>query len=300
MSLRLKSDSPVEKPGDFLALMNQQRMEGKQYIMNERIDQPTLEELMSRLATLEGEHTRRIRMGNRHGRIIAIAILALLLPVVLTAGVAASSPQAPVIYYGCVTSSTGAIKIVNSKTNCPTGSYKISWNQIGPIGPQGPQGIQGSTGPVGPQGIQGPMGPAGPQGPQGQSGLSQGYESNSNQAVFMRAAWAIVVQTNPVAAGNYLITASEDVSIDGIDQIFCRLGTANLGAIGRFDGSSGPFGQTMYATITITDSLTVAAGDRIALFCEDTQSDPNSYSDNALVTAIQVNTVSLAHARGKK
>src|SRR5437667_12323000 len=118
-------------------------------------------------------------------RVVGALIVSMLTVMfVLTAVVAASSPDATVIYYACVTNTTSAIKIVSSTTTCPTGTHKIHWNQQGPIGPTGPQG---------------------PQGPQGPSGVSQGYLGYTTTASSLGSgSFTPVVSTNPVAGGNYI------------------------------------------------------------------------------------------------
>src|SRR5690242_15212480 len=47
------------------------------------------------------------------------------------------------MYYACVKTSNGSIRIVNASTTCGSGETLISWNQTGP---QGAQGIQGPAG----------------------------------------------------------------------------------------------------------------------------------------------------------
>jgi len=188
----------------------------------------------------------------------------------------------PTTYYACVNSSSGTIHMTNADGTCGNNEQKISWNNEGPAGPAGPQGPQGDTGPAGPQG---PQGPAGPQGP---SGLSQGYFS-SNQAVGLFGSGIVVVQTKPVAGGNYLITGMEVSQISPNSIVNCRLGTVNTGPSSHVTGVAGPFSEveTVYQTITVTDSLTVTAGDRIALYCFG-----NGTSFNASITATQLNTIS--------
>jgi hypothetical protein len=44
-------------------------------------------------------------------------------------------------FYACVTSKTGAIKIVSKCARCRAGQHKISWNKAGPQGPVGPAGV---------------------------------------------------------------------------------------------------------------------------------------------------------------
>src|SRR5947209_5046291 len=165
----------------------------------------------------------------------------------------------PTTYYACVNNNSGTIHMTNADGTCGNNEQKISWNNEGPAGPAGPQGDTGPAGPQGPQGDTGPAGPQGPQGPagpQGPSGLSQGY-FNDNGSVGLGSNWVVVVQTRPVAGGNYLITGMEVSQISPNSIIVCLSGTANTGISGHIRGVSGPFGEagTVYQTITVTDSL---------------------------------------------
>ncbi len=71
---------------------------------------------------------------------------------------------------GCVTKSTGNMRIVPDSGACKSNEYALSWDQTGPQGPAGPQGLTGATGPIGAAGPQGPQGLAGPQGLTGATG----------------------------------------------------------------------------------------------------------------------------------
>jgi hypothetical protein len=135
-------------------------------------------------------------MGARmsRGRMIGVAMM-----MVLTASVSSALAQTGTIR-SCVTTKTGAIRIVSATDTCKQGESLLPWNQQGPTGPEGPQGpagaagatgpqgpaglagatgaqgpqgpvgAMGATGPQGPQGVQGPSGSTGPQGPQGPAG----------------------------------------------------------------------------------------------------------------------------------
>jgi len=81
--------------------------------------------------------------------------------------------QSTTVYNGCVTKTTGVLRIVPTGNNCKSNEYAISWNQVGPQGPAGVAGPQGEPGPAGPAGADGEdgaMGPTGPQGPTGPAG----------------------------------------------------------------------------------------------------------------------------------
>ena len=107
--------------------------------------------------------------------------LPLVLVLALVGGTVAYA-QSTTVYSGCVTKSTGVLRIVPTGNTCKSNEYPISWNQVGPQGPAGVAGPQGEPGPagpagadgedgaVGPAGPQGPAGPAGPEGPQGPAG----------------------------------------------------------------------------------------------------------------------------------
>jgi len=91
-------------------------------------------------------------------------LLALMVIFGTTLVIAAGGPE---VYYACVNSSSGELKIVDAEDTCHKNEYKIEWNKIGPQGPQGPIGPIGSAGPQGPEGPEGPEGPQGEQGPVG-------------------------------------------------------------------------------------------------------------------------------------
>ena len=280
--------------------------------MYEQADQSTQEELLSRLATLEREvvalrahhsttaHTRTIRYP-RWGRLpikpIAIVALVLLLPLVMATGVAASSstPQASTIYYACVNNTTGALQIVSSTTVCPTGTHKIHWDQQGPQGVQGPTGL---TGPQGPKGSTGLTGPQGPQGPAGPPGITTGYSAANFNTISLNGSSSLtpVVTTQPVQAGHYFINAETTAIPDGSDFIGCVVGTANTGPNGNLAFSGG---ASLFFSISDPDSLTVAAGDSIELFCYSTNNDTNSVVFNSSITATLLDSVQ-SHTVGTK
>lgn len=209
-----------------------------------------------------------------------LGVLALfVLVVVLTAAAFPNdtqpSPQSKVTYYACVNNTSGAITIVSQSTKCPTGSHKIQWNQQGPIGPQGVQGVQD---------------PTGPQGPQGPSGVSLGYY-NVNGSVNLGSTTPVsVVSTPALAAGTYIVTATEVAIIDTNDYVSCIVGSVG-GSGGHMYVVSGPASLNEYATLTVTDSVTVGAGDLIALYCYDFDNNPNTSSFNAGISAIQLTSV---------
>ena len=222
-------------------------------------------------ATLKGSKTRVLS-------VLALFVLVVVLTAAAFPSDTQSSPQSKVIYYACVNNTSGAITIVSQSTKCPTGSHKIQWNQQGPIGPQGPQGVQG---------VQGPTGPQGPQGP---SGVSLGYYS-ANGSVNLGSTTPVSVVTTPaLAAGTYIVTATEVAIINPNDYVSCIVGSVG-GSGGHIYVVSGPASLNEYATLTATDSVTVSAGDLIALYCNDFNNNPNTSSFNAGISVIQLTSV---------
>ena len=207
---------------------------------------------------------------------LALGILALLLTAGAIPSSGSSTPQVVVTYYACVNNTTGAITIVSQSTICKTGYHKIHWNQTGPQGPAGPQG---------------------PQGPQGPSGVSQGYHgirpsgSTINLGGFGNP--TAVVSTNPVAGGLYIVTATALVFPDNSttsDQVYCYIATASNSSTDFAFGGSSVSGS--YQDASVTDSLTVSAGDSIVMYCFSNQGDSNSFVNNATITAVQLNAIS--------
>ncbi len=60
----------------------------------------------------------------------------------------AAIPAANGTITGCYSNSTGALRVVDSASNCVSGETAITWNQKGPTGPTGAKGSKGATGPT--------------------------------------------------------------------------------------------------------------------------------------------------------
>ena len=190
---------------------------------------------------------------------------------------------ASTIYYGCVTNSTGAIRIVSKTTVCKSTEHKIQWNQIGPQGPAGPQGPQGPQGAQGPQGPQGPKGAQGPAGPQGPPGISVGNFAAAG-STFIGSA-AVVAQTNPVkTTGTYYVNATALLAIDAADSAaYCYVTTGSSGVQDGIYGGSSNAGQ--FEQASIADAWNVSAGDVVQMVCYSNAGDSNTYVYNASLTA---------------
>ena len=117
----------------------------------------------------------------------------------------------------CVSSTTGAVRIVSSTVNCVTGETGTTWAVVGPvgtpgaIGPQGATGLTGATGPSGPQGATGLTGATGSTGPQGATGLTGATGSTGPQGA-TGLTGAIGPQGPPVTfKGAWLSTAAYNI-----------------------------------------------------------------------------------------
>jgi hypothetical protein len=104
----------------------------------------------------------------------------------------ALTSSTPAVIQGCVSRSSGALRVVVDTALCKSGEAPISWNQAGtpgppgPTGATGPAGATGATGPAGANGSPGPVGangapgPAGATGPPGPTGAAGPAGANGN------------------------------------------------------------------------------------------------------------------------
>ncbi len=222
-------------------------------------------------------HTFIGKKAKISGLVSLIVLTILLLQATIVS--ASTAPLTSTIYYACVNNTSGAVTIVSQSTQCPTGSHKIQWNQQGPKGSIGPQGVQG---PQGIQGIQGPQGPA---------GVSQGYFNSAGNVNISNGKLVPVVQTvSLTASGTYIVTATEVAVVASGDIVACIV-TSVGGAAGYYYGTVGPVSNLQYATITVTDKVTVGAGDQIQLSCIGYNNNPVTISYNAGISAILLNSV---------
>jgi hypothetical protein len=197
----------------------------------------------------------RLRAGRplRYGALLAAAALAsAAVPAALAAAV-----SAPVTYYACVTTKTGAVKMVSTTAACGTGQHKISWNDAGP------KGATGARGPAGPRGL---------------AGVVKGYQDTSNGAALDSAALTTVA-TLVVPSGTYIINADVSVAMHSATQVNCLV----QGRDGDFDEVVG------YATANTGGEQTIfvtmaATGSRFDLRC--IPSDSSAFVFAANITAI--------------
>jgi hypothetical protein len=107
--------------------------------------------------------------------------------------------------YGCVTKTTGDVRVVVASTMCKSNEAPISWNVAGVQGPQGPVGPTGATGPAGQAGPAGPQGPTGFQGPKGDTGATgpQGEPAPVPLRIYRWAVFNTYNEGNGWMYGNY-------------------------------------------------------------------------------------------------
>jgi hypothetical protein len=150
--------------------------------------------------------------------------------------------------------------------------HKIHWNQKGPQGPQGLQGLQGRQGPIGPQ---------------GPPGISVGYSGVVNQGAILPAfPGALITQSIPVAtSGTYFISASALVDVEDNNGVFCYDTTASSGSPFQFGGST----LIGLQQASITDAISVSAGDSFQLWCSGSDNDVSELL-NAGITATLINS----------
>lgn len=89
---------------------------------------------------------RIFKTSNKLGLLIAGVMLG-----GLTSYAVASIPDASGVINACY-GVGGAVRIVQSSTDCAATETHLTWSQTGPQGPTGPTGATGATGPQGPAG----------------------------------------------------------------------------------------------------------------------------------------------------
>lgn len=206
--------------------------------------------------TPSGERTRRLV---RTGALVAV---------MLAAGAAvpalASGALAPKIFYACVTTKTGTIRIVSGSAACATGQHKISWNNIGPRGPRGV---------VGPRGLRGARGPA---------GVVTGYQ-DYNSGVAVQYIAATTVATLHVPSGNYVVNAAVMLTNPPgtTDNVFCSLSDDTSDATGGDIAVQPGTGGAIPLTMTANGATT------LTVICDD---DQGAAKASATITAVPTTT----------
>jgi len=96
----------------------------------------------------------------------------------------ATIPDVSGLISACYSSTSGALRVIDSAAKCSAAERALSWNQTGPAGAQGAQGLKGDTGAAGAQGLKGDTGAAGAQGLKGDTGAAgaQGLKGDTGAA----------------------------------------------------------------------------------------------------------------------
>ncbi len=118
----------------------------------------------------------------------------------------------------------------------------------------------------------------------------QGTLTSQNVVLGPQSDPTVVVQTPPLPAGTYLVTATVPAVISGNDQIVCATVPASLG-ISTNDGVFGTAGNgspgAIYGTASITDTWRVmTTGDRIDLVCNSFNYGQGTYTGSDSITAL--------------
>lgn len=186
----------------------------------------------------------------------AFTMSALVVTLLSATGASASSTSqhaslgASATYYACFNYKTSQIYVIQQNGKCKPGYTLIQWNQTGP------------------------QGPVGPQGPQGPAGVAVGYSAFNSNIHLAGAPGTVVAQTNTIGtSGTYYITASALLVIDSGDRgAFCYVASANNP---NPDGMFGGTTSTGYQQASVSDALTVSAGDILELWCYSNGANPN-------------------------
>ena len=101
-----------------------------------------------------------------------LAFCAAFLASLLVFAPARAEAQTAEIFYACLNSGNGTVRIVDATEQCHSTESRVQWNIIGQQGPQGVTGAQGPRGETGATGATGPQGETGATGAPGQTGAT--------------------------------------------------------------------------------------------------------------------------------
>jgi hypothetical protein len=191
--------------------------------------------------------------------------------------VLASALSAPVVYYACITNTTGAIKIVSASATCSTGQHKISWNNRGPAGPPGPPGPPGSPGPPGPPGV------------------TTGYASlNSNGTLLPKGVYnKTFVGTLQLPVGTFLVNVTAEAwgYLTAADSVECDLWDGGGGYPLNSGAASLAPNPDFFGLAQGTIAITVATtnGGKMQVGCSDYNGEASV--GNVSITATPIDTL---------
>ncbi len=239
----------------------------------------------------------------RRGAVVAAACAV----VAAAAGVAyATIPDAQGVIHGCYTRSGGTLRVIDATvTNCKTTETSLDWNMQGvpgAQGPAGPQGPQGATGAQGPEGPQGPAGATGPAGPAGPAGTSHAYTARTAGAVPLDG--ETIVQTVPIPAGVYLVTATGTAAdsyndtattchLQTYDVFTLATTTLQTQSVDTFGvlGSISTSARNATASFALSGVTTVDPGTQLQVVCAAVDSPNNAEVQDVVLSAVQVSAV---------
>jgi hypothetical protein len=120
--------------------------------------------------------------------------------------------------------------------------------------------------------------------------IYQAKTVNQHLILGPQSAPTTLARTAPLSAGTYLVTAAVAAVISSHDQIVCAAfpGGGNDGVFGT---AGNPGTGSVYGTATITDTVTVTAGQSIPVVCNSFNYGLGTYAANAVLEAVPVQTV---------
>jgi hypothetical protein len=169
---------------------------------------------------------------------------------------------------------------------------------VGPTGPTGPTGATGATGPTGSPGPQGSPGVTGATGPTGEAGatgttgpvgISYGYSAFAPTQIKVTTAspGVIIVQTAPVTAGTYYVSAVAGLLVYSSNTYgACYITTANLKPQTHNESTNNGAVLTQLFTMSNLDVFTVNDGDSFEYWC---YTNGTCYVGEAAITAVLIN-----------
>ncbi len=156
-------------------------------------------------------------------------------------------------------SNPATLKVLTSaKATCPKHYTSLNWNRTGPQGPPGPAGL--STG---------------------------DYAGSHTQTPLPGNSVAVtVLQAKPVTvAGSYYVTASITVGVDAGDYAACLAGP---GGLGDSLAETGPAAATAFQVLSVTDVLTLTAGQTPSIACASAATSSTTAFYNGTMSAVLV------------
>jgi hypothetical protein len=174
--------------------------------------------------------------------------------------------------------------------------------QVGPTGPTGPTGAQGATGatgatgsigatgPIGLTGATGATGSTGATGTTGPVGISYGYSAFALHYDQIKVTTAspgvIIVQTAPVRAGTYYVSAVAGLLVYSSNTYgACYITTANLKPQTHNESTNNGAVLTQIFTMSNLDVFTVNDGDSFEYWC---YTNGTCYVNDAAITAVLI------------